>query len=92
MHLNIFLCLQALDLLTTLVGFQFGAAEASPFIRALMHLGPAAGVVLSKVMACALAGICIWLGKHRLIRWANYWYFGLVVWNFGVILVARHAI
>ena len=41
---QIFIYLQLLDLLTTLVGFKMGAAEASPFIRMLMPAGPAAGV------------------------------------------------
>ena len=54
--IQVFVGLQLLDLLTTLVGFKLGAAEASPFIRILMHAGPATGVVLSKVLALALGG------------------------------------
>jgi hypothetical protein len=77
-----------LDLLTTLVGFRFGASEASPFIRALMLAGPATGVMLSKLVALALGGVCIWLHKQHLLRWANYWFGALVVWNLCVILVA----
>jgi hypothetical protein len=88
-YIQLFLFLQVLDLLTTLVGFKVGAIEVSPFIRTMMHLGPAIGVVLSKAIACVLAGVCIWLGRQRLIRWANYWYGALVVWNLCVILVAR---
>jgi hypothetical protein len=68
------------------VGFRLGATEASPFIRVLMHAGPAVGVVASKVLALALGAICIWAGKHRLIRWASYWHGGLVVWNLMIIL------
>jgi hypothetical protein len=40
---QIFVYLQLLDLLTTLLGFRLGAAEASPFIRLMMHVGPATG-------------------------------------------------
>ena len=47
---QIFIYLQLLDLLTTLVGFKLGAGEASPFIRVLMHAGPATGVIVSKVL------------------------------------------
>ncbi len=86
---QIFIYLQLLDLLTTLVGFKFGAAEASPFIRALMHWGPAVGVALSKLLALALGALCIYLKKQRLIRWASYWYSGLVVWNLMIILAVR---
>jgi hypothetical protein len=85
---QIFIYLQLLDLLTTLVGFKLGAAEASPFIRMLMHAGPVAGVAISKLMAVALGGLCVYLKKHHLIRWATYWYAGLVVWNLMIMLAA----
>ncbi len=85
---QIFIYLQLLDLLTTLVGLRLGAQEASPFIRLLMHAGPATGVALSKVLALMLGGLCIWARKQHLIRWASYWYGGLVVWNLMVMLAA----
>ena len=84
----IFIYLQLLDLLTTLVGFRLGAKEASPFIRMLMHAGPAAGVMASKVLALALGGFCVYYKKNHLIRWVSYWYCGLVVWNLMVLLAA----
>jgi hypothetical protein len=37
--LVLFLYLQVLDVLTTLVGFSLGASEASPFISALTRWG-----------------------------------------------------
>lgn len=86
MVLQFFVYLQLLDFLTTLMGFQLGASEASPFIRMLTNLGPAVGVGLSKGIALALAGVCIWLKKDRIIGWINYWYAGLVVWNLCIIM------
>jgi hypothetical protein len=83
---HIFIYLQLLDLLTTLVGFRLGAAEASPFIRILMHAGPAVGVIVSKLVALILGGVCVYVKKHNLIRWISYWYAGLVVWNLMVML------
>jgi hypothetical protein len=85
---QVFIYLQLLDLLTTLVGFKLGAAEASPFIRMLMHFGPAAGVAVSKLVALALGGLCVYLKKQHLIKWATYWYGGLVVWNLMIMLSA----
>jgi hypothetical protein len=82
----IFMYLQVLDLLTTLVGFRFGATEASPFIRVLMHFGPAVGVILSKLFALTLAGVCVYLKKDHVVRWITYWYGVLVVWNLIVML------
>lgn len=91
MAIQIFLYLQLLDLLTTLVGFKMGAAEASPFIRVLMHLGPAMGVLLSKMAALGLAGLCVLLNRRHLIRYVSYWYAGLVVWNLYIILSSHPA-
>ena len=85
---QIFIYLQLLDLLTTLVGFKLGADEASPFIRMLMHAGPVAGVLASKLVALVLGGVCVYAKKQNLIRWVSYWYAGLVAWNLMVMLVS----
>jgi len=85
---QVFIYLQLMDLLTTLVGFKLGAAEASPFIRILMHAGPATGVIVSKLLALALGGVCVYARKLHLIRWISYWYAGLVVWNLMIMLAA----
>ena len=84
--IQIFIYLQLLDALTTLVGFRLGAMEASPAVRMLMHVGPGIGLAASKIVALVLGGYCIYSGRHRLIRLANYWYGGLVVWNLMIIL------
>jgi hypothetical protein len=86
---QVFIYLQLLDLLTTLVGFKVGAAEASPFIRMLMHAGPAVGVVVSKVLALGLGAFCVWANKAHVVRWISYWYSALIVWNLMVMLAAR---
>ena len=88
----IFVYLQLLDLLTTLVGFRLGAHEASPFIRMLMHVGPAFGVMVSKVLSLCLGALCVYYKKNHLVRWISYWYGGLVVWNLMIMLSAAPAI
>jgi len=85
---HIFIYLQLLDLLTTLVGFKLGASEASPFIRMLMHAGPAAGVLVSKILSLGLGAMCLYFKKDHLIRWISYWYGGLIVWNLMVLLAS----
>jgi len=87
--IQVFIYLQLLDLLTTLVGFRLGADEASPFIRLLMHFGPGAGVVLSKIVALALGGWCIYARKQQLMRWVTFWYSALIVWNLMIMLTAQ---
>ena len=83
---EIFLYLQILDVLTTLLGFSLGISEGSPFIQVMLRFGPVQGLVLSKILAVALAGACLWMGKRNLIRWIIYWYAALVVWNLTLIL------
>jgi hypothetical protein len=85
---HVFIYLQLLDLLTTLVGLKLGAKEASPFIRMLMVAGPATGVMASKVLSLGLGGLCIYFRKEHLIRWISYWYSGLIVWNLMVLLAS----
>ena len=85
----IFLYLQLLDILTTLVGFRLGANEASPFVRMLMVVGPGWGVVLSKLLAVGLAAACIYWKRLHVLRLACFWYGGLIVWNLMVVLAAQ---
>jgi hypothetical protein len=85
--IQVFLYLQVLDLMTTLVGFKLGLAEASPFIRLLTSAGPMAGVLMSKGIAVGLGAVCVYTRKVHLIAWINYWYAVLVVWNLYLILV-----
>ena len=84
--LQTFLYLQVLDVLTTFLGFRMGLSEASPFIRALMGMGPMTGVLLSKVVALLLGAACVRSGRYHVIRLINYWYAALVVWNLTLIL------
>lgn len=88
--LQAFAYLQVLDLLTTLVGFRIGAEEASPFGRLLfaLHFSPVVALACIKAAAVVLAALCLWRKRQRVIRWVNYWYAGLVIWNLGVILVS----
>jgi hypothetical protein len=85
-YVQVFLYLQILDLLTTLVGLKLGIEEASPFIRSLMHYGPSFAVAASKIVAIGLAGICVGLNRLYLVRWINYWYAALIIWNLCNIL------
>jgi hypothetical protein len=86
---QIFVYLQILDFITTLVGFRLGAAEASPFVAKLIHISsPVLGVAASKMLALAFGGICIFTDRVRLVRWINYWFAGLILWNLLVILSA----
>ena len=85
---QVFIYLQLLDLLTTLLGFRLGAAEASPFVRMLMHAGSLNGVVVSKILALGIGAVCVYTRRSHVIRWISYWYGVLVVWNLMVMLAS----
>ena len=84
--IEVFLYLQVLDILTTLIGFRLGNSEASPFVRLMVHQGPFTGLVLSKILAVGIASACLLLQRRKLILWINYWYAAIVVWNLYTIL------
>lgn len=88
--IQVFVYLQLLDFLTTMVGFKLGAHEVSPFIVKLIHTtSPAMGVAASKVIGLAIGGLCVATNRVKLLSFANYWYAALVVWNLAMILIAN---
>ena len=89
--LEMFLFLQVLDVMSTLVGFSLGNTEASPFIRMLIRWGPVTGLVGSKVVAVAFLTICVVLKRWGLVRFINYWYTALVTWNLYLSLRILHS-
>lgn len=86
LQLEVFLYLQVLDVVSTLIGFSLGNTEASPFIRLLIQWGPVTGLIVSKLFAVACLSACILLKRWEFIRWINYWYSALVLWNLCTVL------
>ena len=82
-----FIVLQALDLVTTLVAFHFGAFEVNPLVGHLTAvLGPTGGVLLSKAIAIIIAF------RLRKLMWVvNLFYTGIVCWNTFIVLALSHA-
>ena len=86
---GLFLCLQALDVITTLIGLRMGAQEGSGFIGHLISTGPIPGLILSKIIAAGLAAMAIFLHRKRLIGFLNYWFAAVVTWNLIAIWTIR---
>jgi len=87
--MQVFVYLQVLDYLTTMVGFKLGASEMSPFIAHLIQLtSPAIGVAAGKAVGLGLGALCVATNRVRLLTLANYWYAALIVWNLSMILVS----
>jgi hypothetical protein len=88
-YVEVFVLLQVLDLLTTLIGLRMGGSEMSPFVAWLIGLtSPLTALTGVKILGCGLTGFAIWSRRGRVIRWVNYVFAGIVVWNLCNILRA----
>ena len=83
---SFFIVLQALDLVTTLIAFHFGAFEVNPLVgRLTTTFGRPGGVLFSKVIA-----VLIIFRVRKLMWFANLFYLGVVCWNTLVLLALSH--
>lgn len=86
--LIVFVALQCLDMLTTLIGLRLGATEGSMFIGGLMRVGPVAGLLISKIFAVLLVSAALRYKRPRLVVFMNYWFAAVVTWNLAMILIS----
>jgi Domain of unknown function (DUF5658) len=85
----LFLILQVLDVLTTLMGLRLGATEGNSFISHLLRTGPLAGLAITKIIAALLAAVAIFLNRRRVLIFLNYWFAAVVTWNLIAIWVVK---
>jgi hypothetical protein len=81
--LVLFAYLQLLDLLTTVVFILHGVKEANPLVNFALTAAPTPllGLLLVKVAALALGGICCLRGRQKLLMRMNIFFAALVSWN-----------
>ena len=89
--LSVFVALQVLDMLTTLLGLEMGAQEASLFLGHLMKVGPFAALLMAKIIAVLLVAAAMKYKRPRLVVFLNYWFAAVVTWNLATILSAQFA-
>jgi hypothetical protein len=88
-----FICLQALDGLTTLLFLRHGVGEANPLIRAALAgaADPRIALALTKLLAVAL-GIVAWRSGRKRLLWKMNLLFALcVAWNLVAAWVGHAA-
>jgi hypothetical protein len=88
--LSLFLYLQLLDFLTTILFLKLGLGEASWLVAALIRWSPMLGVMAAKIGTSILAVIAVRHNKHRLMRLVNLGYGGVVVWNLVCMILAKN--
>lgn len=86
--LTVFVVLQVLDILTTLMGLRMGASESSIFLARLMEVGPVAALLISKLFAVFLVAAALKLRRPRIVVFLNFWFAAVVTWNLGMIVTA----
>jgi hypothetical protein len=89
--LALFVYLQVLDFLTTILFLKMGLRETGLIARLLVHWNPLVGVMLVKVAAVLVAVIAVRYNKARVMRLANVGYCGVVTWNLVCMIMARAA-
>jgi hypothetical protein len=88
--LPIFVVLQCLDLLTTLVFMHQGTAEGNPLLLWILPhaTAPWIGLVIVKALAILIALYCYRNGRIKALRLANTGYSLMVGWNLTAIAAA----
>ena len=91
--LPIFVVLQCLDFLTTLVFLSKGVAEGNALlVWALPHApAPWVGLVAAKLLAALIGFYCYRNGRITALRLANVSYFLIVSWNLMAIALTAMA-
>jgi hypothetical protein len=79
--LQVFLFLQVLDFLTTILVLKRGGYEANPLVEHLMLLGPISGLFAAKMLVVAIGAAVLWYQRHRVVFIANSLYAAVVCWN-----------
>jgi hypothetical protein len=91
--LSVFIILQCLDAITTMVFLHRGVAEGNPLlIWALPHAhAPWVGLLLAKLTAALLGVWCDRNGRINTLRLANAGYVLIVGWNLTAIALTALA-
>jgi hypothetical protein len=89
-QLLVFITLQALDLLSTLLFLRHGVAEANPLMRAALAAVavPALALALPKLGGMVLALAAWRSGRVRMLRTVNIFFTLCVVWNLAAAALA----
>jgi hypothetical protein len=87
--LTVFMVLQLLDILTTLLGLEMGAREGSMFLGRLMRAGPVAALLIAKIIAVLLVAAAMKFKRPRVVVFLNYWFAVVVSWNLGILLLSQ---
>jgi hypothetical protein len=82
----IFLLLQVLDFMTTMVGLAYGLTEVNPILRWVGSQVPSIyEALLYQKLTMIAIGTVVYSYRPRVIEWSNYFFLALVLWNFVML-------
>ena len=87
--LVVFVALQLLDILTTLLGLRVGAREGNYLVARFIHWGPAMGLLIAKFLGFLVLLVTFAAGRLRILRLLNLWFLCIVAWNLAIIWIQR---
>ncbi len=86
-YVEVFVLLQFLDSLSTLIGLRLGATEGNPFVAWLMRsTDPLMGLLAAKFLAIAWVVLCLVRRKPFAVKLANYFFAGVIFWNLHLVV------
>jgi hypothetical protein len=85
--LVVFVALQLLDVITTVLGLRVGAQEGNYLVARFMHWGPAMGLLIAKFLGFLVLLVTFAMGKLRVLRLLNLWFLCIVFWNLAIIWI-----
>ena len=89
--LALFVYLQLLDALTTIAFMLQGVAEGNPIVRWAMRAteNPISGLFMLKAAGVALAAVCIYRSREKMLQKVNVLFAGLIVYNMISLILAN---
>ena len=86
-----FIYLQLLDVLTTIAFMMQGVGEGNPIVRWAMRAteNPFGGLFMLKGAAIALAMLCIYRSRERLLQRVNVLFAAVIVYNLVALILAN---
>ncbi len=89
--MQLFVVLQCMDALTTLLFLRLGLREGNPLVSWALHgaQGPWLGLILTKLLAVLIGTYCYRYRRITLLRRANAGYSLVIGWNLlGIVAAA----
>ena len=83
----VFVALQLLDVLTTILGLRVGAHEGNYLVAQFMRWGPALGLLIAKFLGFLFLLLAFVAGRMRVLRLLNLWFLCIVAWNLAIIWI-----